>query len=87
MSEPQEFPSLLRRLADYAEARISDPKRDKRPSFLGADSRAFARDLKAYFKEYFQKVPYEVIAACVCLYFPDLFITEATIREWLGDKK
>ena len=87
--ESQEFPSLLRRLADYAEARIADPKRDHRPSRSNADARALARDLARYFLSSFHKVPNEIIAACVRLYFPNLDDPpdEGTIREWRGVKR
>jgi hypothetical protein len=84
----QEFPSLLRRLADYTEARLSDPKPDPRPTVSGMPLRALARDLAKYFLASFDKTPNEIIAACVRLYFPDFEPSpgEATIREWRGVK-
>lgn len=85
---PQQFPSLLRRLADYAEAQRDTPKRDHRPHVPGADARAFARSLTEYFSLFFHKTPNEVIAACMSLRFSDLDSppTKETIRAWRGVK-
>ncbi len=68
----QNFPSMLRRLADYAEACIEKPKRDQRPNFPNRDARAFARELANHFARFFDCRPLEVIASCVALMFPDL---------------
>lgn len=86
--ESQKVSSLLRRLADYAEACPKKPKRDQRPSFPNQDARAFARELSDFFNLFFKKHPNEVIAACVALKFPELDPPpdEAAIRKWRGKK-
>lgn len=68
----QRFPSLLRRLAAFAEYQENQEKRDKRTATGDPDARVFARELAEYFENIFQKVPYAVVAACVCLKFPRL---------------
>ncbi|MCC8991285.1 MAG: hypothetical protein LM514_01510 [Streptococcus sp.] len=87
--EPQNLPSLLRNLADYAERKQHEPKRDQRPNTGQPDARAFARQLTDdYFDLFFKRTPNEVIAACVNLKFPDIDPPpdESTIREWRGAK-
>ena len=84
----QQFPSLLRQLADYAETRIHDQRHDYRPTVPGVDLRVFARHLALYFSIFSRKIPNEIIAACVRLRFPDFDPppNEATIRAWRGVK-
>lgn len=85
---PQQVSSLLRRLADYAEASPKQRKRDQRPTVTNRDARAFARELSDHFDLFFKRKPNEVIAACVALKFPELDPPpdEATIRKWRGKK-
>lgn len=84
----QQVSSLLRRLADYAEASPKQRKRDQRPTVTNRDARAFARELSDHFDLFFKRKPNEVIAACVALKFPELDPPpdEATIRKWRGKK-
>lgn len=72
--EAQEFPSLLRRLAEYSESQSDKPKRDKRPDTGDPNARAFARHIARYFALFFRNkpTPNEVIAACVALKYPDM---------------
>ena len=87
--EPQNFPSLLKNLADYAEKKQHELKRDQRPKTGQPDARAFARQLADdYFKLLLNRRPNEVIAACVRLKYPDIDPPpdESTIREWRGVK-
>ena len=84
--EPQLLSSMLRRLADLAEQKCREPKRDARPKTANANARAFARHLAKEFEFKFNRTPNDVIAACVCLRFPDLENppNEDTIRAWRG---
>lgn len=84
----QQFPSLLRQLANYAEACVEKPKRDQRPTFPNRDARVFARQLANHFALAFAKRPLEVITSCVALMFPNLDPPpqKELIRGWLGDR-
>lgn len=86
--KPQQFPSMLRQLADYAVACTKQPKRDQRPNFPNRDARVFAREIAEHFRIFFKSRPIEVIVSCVALMFPDLDPPphKDLIRGWLGDK-
>jgi hypothetical protein len=83
----QEMPSLLRRLAEYEEEQAYSPKREPRPNTpttMGANARAFARHLTAYFESHYNLTPDEIIAACVALRFPDCPPDADDVRSWRG---
>lgn len=82
--EPQRLPSMLRRLAELATGFAKEKKRDTRPTSGEPNARAFARHLADSFKRQFDRTPNHVIAACVCLRFPDMDPppNEDTIRTW-----
>lgn len=84
----QRFPSMLRQLADYAEACIEEERRDQRPNSYNRDARVFAREIAKHFSMFFNSRPLEVIASCVALMFPDLDPPphKDLIRGWLGDR-
>jgi hypothetical protein len=88
LPETQEFPPLLRRLAIWVEEAAKESKRDKRPK-KRPNARIFARDLAEYFAQYYGCIPYEVIAICVTLKFPELDSppTAKDVRKWLGAKQ
>lgn len=83
----QEMPSMLRRLAEYVEEQANSPSREPRPNTpttMGANARAFARYLTAYFEFNYNLTPDEVIAACVALRFPDSPPDADDVRSWRG---
>jgi hypothetical protein len=82
----QTFSPLLERLADYAQKKIVEPRRDARPNTGDANARAFAKSLAEDFKILFGRIPNEVIAACVCLRYPEMESppNADTIRDWRG---
>jgi hypothetical protein len=84
----QRFPPLLRRLADYAEKKMSAPKRQKRPQTGHSNSRAFALHMAERITKEFKRTPNEIIAAFVFLKYPELDNppNADTIREWRGVK-
>lgn len=82
------FPELLRNLAVYAEGKIYQKKRAARPNTGNANARTFAVELADSMKQIFNRTPNEVIAACVCLKYPELENppNADTIRDWRGAK-
>lgn len=84
----QRLQPMLKRLAIFSEEATKAEQRDKRPSFPNANARAFARQLAGYFKQFYDRTPNEIIAACVCLKFPEIdpVPDESTIRAWRGAK-
>lgn len=86
--ESQEFPDLLRRLADHAEKAIYLKKRTARPNTGNANARVFAVHVANGMKQFFNRTPNEIIAACVCLKYPELEQppNADTIRDWRGAK-
>lgn len=85
-SAPQELPSMLRRLAGIADEKAKESKRSPRPDTGDANARIFAQHLSESFSFQFGRVPNEVIAACVCLRYPELKSPPNgdTIRSWRG---
>jgi hypothetical protein len=84
--EPQELPSILRRLADYAAKSTDRPRRNHRPNAGNANARVFAKYLATNFRIMFRRKPDDVIAACVALRYPDPDNPPNgdTIRSWRG---
>jgi hypothetical protein len=84
----QKLPSVLLRLAEYADKKLYETKRIARPNTGHANSRAFALYLAEGINRRFNKIPNEVIAACVCLKYPELENppNSDTIRDWRGVK-
>jgi hypothetical protein len=85
----QGFPSLLRRLADYAEEKKHEGRRDARPNTGCPNHRAFARHMLNCLAQYYAEEAepsLTVIAALVNLKFPGAGATEAKVREWVGLK-
>lgn len=82
----QDFPTLLRRLADFAEGKKYPNRVIPRPKTGSPSARAFTLDIFKKINEKFNLSPNEVIASCVCLKFPDLEIAPdgETIRRWRG---
>jgi len=82
------MPALLRNLAAHMHTVKESGSRDNRPNTPGRDeanARTFARDLSAYFEEFYERAPYEVIASCVALRFPGLSPPPNgdAIKNWL----
>ena len=86
--ETQQLPSLLNRLANHAEEQVSFHKPIPRPNTGHVNSRAFALHMAEEFKRIFKRTPNEIIAACVCLKYPELENppNSDTIRDWRGVK-
>jgi hypothetical protein len=80
----QELAPMLLRLAEKACEYSRETKRDKRPNTGNADARVFARHLAGNFDLLFRRIPNGVIAACVCIMFPEIDPppNEDTIRSW-----
>ncbi|WP_022947688.1 hypothetical protein [Methylohalobius crimeensis] len=91
---PQKLPPILRRLANYADEKADEPKREPRPNTGRANARcvnlrAFGRHLAGRLKPFYGTVPSAVIAACVNIKYPDInpdtdqAVTAETVRGWL----
>lgn len=80
--DAQEWPALLRKLAQYADTTPHEAKRDSRPSVGNPDARAFARHIDDHFYLFYKRHPNEITAACVNLRFPGIGADEKTIRDW-----
>ena len=87
-TERQYLPSVLRKLADHAEKELRKGKSIARPNTGHANSRAFALHMASCFNSGWKKTPNEIIAACVCLKYPELENppNADTIRDWRGVK-
>ena len=87
-SQRHYLPTMLGKLADHAEKELRKEKRIARPNTGHPNSRAFALYLAEQFKRIFNRTPNEVIAACVCLKYPELENppNADTIRDWRGVK-
>lgn len=80
----QRFPSLLRRLADHVDADLACVREDRWPRLKKDDPRVFAGHLAGYFGSAYKARPHTVIAACVCIRFPDVYPQPDayTIKDW-----
>lgn len=86
--EGQQLPSLLNRLANHAEEQLFSQKTIARPNTGHPNSRAFALHMANSIYKIWKKTPNEIIAACVCLKYPELENppNADTIRDWRGAK-
>ena len=86
--EDQELHKLLKSIATYADKNAAEQRRIGRPNTGHPNARAFALHLAENFDETFHCMPNEVIAACVCLKYPQLENppNADTIRDWRGAK-
>ena len=66
------FPQILRLLARRTQNKLKIPARDTRPNTGNVDARIFAKYLARQFISTFNRIPNDVIAACVCLKYPDI---------------
>ena len=83
----QDFPGILRTLAVIAEESLKQEKREKRFNKGNPNARAFAKRLTISFRYYFEcteTTPWEVIAKCVSLRYPDCkgLNGQSLLRDW-----
>lgn len=81
----QPFPSLLRQLANDVDAILVCVRESRgQPKLNEDDPRVFAGNLAAYFWSAYKARPNTVIAACVCIRFPDVYPQPDayTIKDW-----
>lgn len=81
----QRFPSLLRQLANDVDALLVCVRESPwQPKLKQDDPRVFAHEIADYFKTIYGARPHTVIAACVCIRFPDVYPQPDayTIKDW-----
>lgn len=82
----QRFPSLLMALADDVDKFLVRVRESRgQPKLKQDDPRVFADNLAHYFRFSYKARPDTVIAACVCIRFPDVYPQPDayTIKDWL----
>jgi hypothetical protein len=78
------MPKILRTLADIAPKKLRERRREERPRTGKKYAVIFAKYMANQFELVFKKIPNDVIAACVCLKYPEIDPppNEDTIRDW-----
>jgi hypothetical protein len=82
------LPQILRMLAEIAPKKLRERRREARPKTGKVYARIFAKYMAHKFELVFNRIPNDVIAACVCLKYQEIDPppNEDTIRDWRATK-